>query len=299
MTEIVGGLFGSKSNARKILEGFEPAGFRSLGMRGSFQGNTFAIGRSPALKRQLGRVRAGFRGQAGAFRDRAAAIRGQIPKLQGIRGELSALKPGLAGLRGDIRDLRGEVRPGFGRLTRSRVEELRGLRGRAVGNLREELSRRRVLGSSFAAREIGALESEFARQEDQIRAESFMQEMEATNQLIQQELGIFGMEGDIASQEFAMAMQEAGLVDLSHQSLISAFDSSIASAQAMLAQSNMEANLAAGLSATASQLINQNLTAQAEAQAAHEAGAAEFLGTVIGAFAPDLSGIFGGDDDDG
>ena len=286
MTSIVSGLFGGKSNAREIMEGFRPAGFFSPGLKGTFEGNQFRINRSPNMNKQLARVRQGFEGKAGALRNRAAAIRGQIPRLQGIRGELSALRPGLAGLRGDIRDLRGEVRPGFGRLTRSRVEELRGLRGRAVGNLREELSRRRVLGSSFAAREIGALESEFARQEDQIRAESFMQEMEATNQLIMQELGIFGMEGDLASQEFSMALQEAGLVDLSHQSLVSAFDASIAGAQVKLDQMNLEAGLAAGLSQAASQLINANLTAQAEAQAAHEAGAAEFLGTVIGALAP-------------
>lgn len=285
MSSIVSGLFGGKSNARDILDDFTPAGFSSAGLRGTFANNTFSLQRTPQMQRTLAGIRAGFEGRAAALRDRAAAISGQIPTLQGIRGNLSGLRPGLADLRGDIQGLRSELRPGFGRLTRSRVEELRGLRGRAVGNLREELSRRRVLGSSFAAREIGALEAEFAQEEDRIRAESFLAELDATNQLIQQELGIFGAEAGIVGQEFAMALQEAGLVDLSNQSLVQAFDSSIAGAQAELQQLNMETSLAAGLSQVASQLINSNLTAQAEAQAAHEAGAAEFLGTVIGAFA--------------
>lgn len=294
MSSIVSGLFGGKSNARDILDDFKPAGFSTAGIRGTFANNTFSLQRTPEMRRTLSDIRGGFEGRAGALRNRAAAIAGQIPTIRGLRGETAALRPGIAGLRGDIRGLRGELRPGFGRLTRSRVEELRGLRGRAVGNLREELSRRRVLGSSFAAREIGALESEFAQQEDQIRAEAFMQELDATNQLLMQELGTFGAEAGLISQEAQMAMQEAGLVDLSNQSLVQAFDSSIAGAQAMLDQLNIETGLAAGLSQVASQLINQNLTAQAEAQAAHEAGAGSFLGTVIGAFVPDFL-----EDDDG
>lgn len=287
MTSIVKGLFGGKSSGEKILQQFSPAGFSAPGLTGRFNKrlNTFSLTRTPEAQGLLDDIRSGFAGQAQVLRDRAGAIAGSVPILSRLRGETGALRPGLESLRGDIRSLRGDLRPGFGRLTRSRIEGLRGLRDRTVGNLREELAKRRVAGSSFAAREIGAQEAEFAKMEDEVRAESFLQEMGATNELIMQELGIFGKEGDLISQEMSIALQEAGLTDLSFQSLAQAFQSSIAGAEQVLQQLNMETGLAAQLSTVASTLMNENITAQAEARAAQEAGALNFLGDVIGGIA--------------
>lgn len=285
MTSLFKGLFGGESDAENVLQRFRPTGFRSEGLVGRFRDNRFVLSRTPEARSAVRNMQRGFRGRGRALRSRSRALLGQRDTLTGLRGELAGLRPGFAGLRGDIRALREDVRPGIGRITRSRVQALRGLGESAVGSLREELARRRVAGSSFAEQEIGSLRAQFAREEDRVRAESFLQEMEATNDLILQELGVLGAEGDVIGQETAIALQEAGLTDLSFQSLQQAFESSIASAQATLQQLNVESGLAAQLSTVASTLINENLTAQAEAQAAQDAGALNFLGDVIGGIA--------------
>lgn len=357
MTAIVSGLLGGTSKAEKILRGFSPSGFSSAGLSGSFANNRFTVTRGAQADAALGDLRTGFAGQGAALRQGAADLGAFIPGLQelqrrlsavdpsalapelrglrtrlqgidlsglsGARADLSGLRPGLSGLRGEVASLREQLKPGFGALTRSRVEGLRDNRTRAVGNLREELSRRRVLGSSFAQREVSAMEADFVREEDRIRAESMLQEIDATNQLIAQELGIFGQEAgivgaqaDIATneaslrsgligQEAGLVEQEAGLIDremsriaaegglISQQAgivgtqfetLARSFDTAIISAQQVLAQLNLETGLAAGLGESASNMLNANLTAQAQARAAHEAGAAEFLGTIVGLF---------------
>lgn len=308
MTSIVKGLFGGKSKAEGILQRFSPAGFSSPGMSGSFANNRFTVTRGAPTDTALSDFRGAALAQGDALRSGASAVGAFIPQLGGLRTRLgslgerirqgiSGLRPSLASLRGDVANLRGQLRPGFGNLTRSRVEELRNNRGRAVGNLREELSRRRVLGSSFAQREIGAMEAEFARQEDLVRSESMLQEIDATNQLISQELGLvgaeaglFGQEADIESglvgQEAGLISGQIGVAGSQYEMIARSFDSSIAAAQQALNQLNLETSLAAGLGESASNLINANLTAQAQARASQEAGAAEFLGTIIGAFAP-------------
>lgn len=216
MTGIVRGLLGKKSKAEGILQTFRPSGFSSPGLSGSFSGNNFSV-------------------------RRGAEVQGNVDRLVSASDQTIS----------DLRGVRADVRPGFGRLTESRVRGIRTAGARVVGNLREELSKRRIAGSSFAAREIASTEAQFAQEEDRVRAESFLQELDATNQLIGQE-----------------------------------FQTSIETFDRIAQQLNLETSIAAEMSGLASQLLQSNLTAQAEARASSEAGAAEFLGTIIGAFAP-------------
>jgi len=57
----------------------------------------------------------------------------------------------------------------------------------AIGNLRENLERRRVLGSSFAQDAFTRTNAEFAKQADAVTADSFLKSLDATQQLIGQE----------------------------------------------------------------------------------------------------------------
>jgi hypothetical protein len=100
-----------------------------------------------------------------------------------IGGVQSALMGGADALAGQ----RGLVNPGFGALTEARVGALDSARRRATGTLRDNLSRRRVLGSSFAADAMGRVESEFGRQEAEVRAQSFLEELQLTTNLIERE----------------------------------------------------------------------------------------------------------------
>ena len=218
MSRIFKGLFGGKSKAEKILQRFTPAGFSAPGLTGSFDKgtNTFSLNRTREGNQTIADLRK-------AFESRAAEFRG----------------------------LRSDVKPGFGRLTRSRIEAIRGAGKRAVGNLREELGRRRVLGSTFASREIASTEAEFGRLEEAARAESFLQELGLTSELIKEE-----------------------------------FASTISGFTAILQQMNFETSLAANLANNASAQLNANLTAQAEAQAAQQAVGESFFNNLIGAFFP-------------
>lgn len=86
--------------------------------------------------------------------------------------------------------LLGEVRPGFGRLTDARVQAVETARQRAAGDLKENLSRRRVSGSSFANDAAARTEREFADAESAVRAQSFLEELEASRQLLDQRFNV-------------------------------------------------------------------------------------------------------------
>ncbi len=81
-------------------------------------------------------------------------------------------------------DLIGRVRPGFGELTDARVAAVDRARGRGVSNLRSNLQRRSLLGSSFAQDTIIRAEREFAEQEAMARAQSLLEELDLTARLI-------------------------------------------------------------------------------------------------------------------
>lgn len=148
---------------------------------GSGSGMATGLRLAPATEDVLGRL--------GAANDDLAT------RLRGLQRDL----PGIAATRGRIRDagdefvdaqneLIADVRPGFGRLTEARLQQIENARSRAVGNLRENLARRRVLGSSFGRDALARTESEFAQQSERAAAQGFLQELDATNRLIQQRL---------------------------------------------------------------------------------------------------------------
>lgn len=83
--------------------------------------------------------------------------------------------------------VRKRVTPGFGELTTARLGEIESSRQRAIGNLRENIARRRLSGSSFASDALVRAEREFGQAAATARAESLLQELDVTTQLINQE----------------------------------------------------------------------------------------------------------------
>lgn len=355
----VGDLLGG-GGAKDALQSFRPAGFSSAGLSGRFANNRFSVTRGAPTSTALSAMRRGFaeRSSAGStaasgfsalrpqlrslgtqvagfteagvsslrqLASELAATRAGLPaigtELAGTRGTLRGIRGGLSGLRGELSALRGEIRPGMSRLTESRLAGLEADRSRTVGNLREELARRRVAGSSFAAREISAVESEFARQEDLIRAESFLQELGAIQDLLGQEAGIFATEAGIAGQEAGVLGQEAGLAGLNAEmiarqagfegeaaqlqqigtQMIAEFlnaegglvaqefaanaDAAMASVESALQtlnQLNLETNLAATLANSSSQQVAANLQAQAQVELASTSLGLDFVDALTG-----------------
>ncbi len=212
MSRIVKGIFGGRSSSEKILQRFKPTGFSTPGLSADFANDRFTLRRGAEAGEALSDVGRLSQEQAGAFRS-----------------------------------LRDRVKPGFGELTRTRIDAIRTAGKRTIGNLREELGKRRVLGSTFASREIASEEARFGQIEEQSRAERFLQELALTGELIKEE-----------------------------------FSSSISGVLEILKQLNFETAIGAGLSQSASAQLNANLIAQSEARAAQQAAGEDFLGTVLG-----------------
>ncbi len=209
----IGKIFG-KSSGEKALASFKPVSFSSPGLSGTFKDNRFTLNRGAEASEALGDIRSLSQEQAGAFRG-----------------------------------LRDRVKPGFGELTRTRIDAIRNAGKRTIGNLREELGKRRVLGSTFASREIASTEAEFGRIEEQTRAESFLQELAFTGELIREE-----------------------------------FSSALEGIASILNQLNLESSIAAQLSQSAGAQIAGLLPAREEAAAARREGNANFFTELVGLF---------------
>lgn len=203
-------LFGSKKkgSAQAPLTNFTPTGINAGGLSSTMEGGNLAIRPSAERLAVVGDIARGFGEQAGIFNR-----------------------------------LRSSVAPGMSDLRASRLGEIESARQQAVGNLRENLARRRVLGSSFGADALTRAEAEFAGQKERVAAESFLQELELTNQMIDREF---------AAQR---SQFQTGLDEL-----------------------NLEASLAAGLAGKATDVMGKNAQTLAYLNAQEAAGAGKFFG---------------------
>lgn len=162
------------------------------------------------------------------------------PERLGLVDSIASMFPEQANL---IAGQRARVAPGISDLRAARLAEVENARRESMGNLRDNLARRRVLGSSFGQDAITRSEAEFAGQKERVAAESFLQEFEMTNQLINQEF-------DLRRSEFSTHLDEL----------------------------NLEANLAAGLAKGATETMGANARTMAALQAKELEGAGKFFG---------------------
>ena len=92
----------------------------------------------------------------------------------------------------DIDKLRGTLTPGFSQVRSSRLAAVDNARDKAIGNLRDNLARRKVRGSSFGFDALSGAEAEFGQARADEEAKVFFEELQANQQLIAQEHGILG-----------------------------------------------------------------------------------------------------------
>lgn len=212
------GLFGG---AERKLKKFRPVNFTTAGAGGTFT--------------QVGKNQFDF----------------NLSRSPGVSNALTGLTQGLDERSAAFGGLRSRVAGGFGDLTRSRVQAIRDAGTRTVGNLRNRLRQRRVLGSSFAENQITSTELQFAQEEERARAEGVV--------------GEIGLEAELIGREFAGAVE---------------------SANALLGQFNFETSVASGLQQSATQALQNIAIARAEARAAMDANIGALAGTLLGIAAP-------------
>lgn len=153
----------------------------------------------------------------------------------------------LYGQQGDILGgLRQTVAPGFNDLLKSRLDQINNAAASSVGDLRQNLSARRVLGSSFGQDTISRANAEFSSQRDQAIADNFLKSLAVNQQLTQQEF-------DARRGQFQTALDEL----------------------------NLEANAGLSISGKANSILAQNAKTQADLDAKSATGAGQFFGQLI------------------
>lgn len=214
----LGSLFGGSSdkamerasaNARKAAE----TGFSGGGLTGTYGGksNRYMVSSSSDRDELIGEVRS-------TFTDRAT----------------------------QLASLRERVAPGVSDLRASRLRAVEDARVQSIGNLRENLQRRRVLGSSFGMDSLTRAEAEFGREKERVEAESFLQELELTKTFLAEE-------NDATRNAFVTQLTEL----------------------------NLQAELASNLATTASKQLSDASRLEMRLAAAEAAGAGKFFGDVL------------------
>ena len=112
----------------------------------------------------------------------------------------------------NLADLRGEVRPGVGRFTEAAVDAIRSAKEDTLGNVRQQLQRRRVQGSSFANAQLAGIEAAFGREEALFRGQALLQEIDQTFRIINQELKVKISNFQAEFVELGIAANVAGFV---------------------------------------------------------------------------------------
>lgn len=209
----LGGLLGGLSSPAPQIN-FTPSGFSGGGLAGSFANGSYGVTADPNRMAAVG-------GVANTFGQQANAL-GQIA---------------------------GQWAPGFSALRNTQLTALNNNRAQAIGNLRDNLAQRRVLGSSFAQNSLASADQQYQDQISQTMAQTYLQELQATQQITQ--------------QQYTAARGQY---------------------QTMLDELNLEGGLSAQLSSQASAAMERASIAQAQLDAQSAQGTGSFFGT-LGAMA--------------
>ncbi len=85
---------------------------------------------------------------------------------------------------GDTDALRETLTPGFSDLREASTRAIGNARNKAIGNLRQTLTQRRVSGSSFGEQALASVERDFAEAEAESQAQSFLAELDANMKVL-------------------------------------------------------------------------------------------------------------------
>ncbi len=212
LSELFGG---KKGKAQEGLSTFQPTGINAGGLTSGMSGGNITITPSGERLGLVGNIASRFGEQAGL-----------------------------------LSRLRESVAPGISALRTSRLQEIDNARNSAISNLRDNMARRRVLGSSFGNDTIARAELEFGKERERVAAESFLQELELSNNLINQEF------------EAGRAQFQTGLDEL-----------------------NLQADIGTKLAGVATQILGDNARLLASMNATEAAGAGKFFGETLQSFA--------------
>ena len=121
-----------------------------------------------------------------------------------LEGSLSGISNAFQTQAGELGQLQGMVEPGFGRLTEAGIRSIRDARRSSMGDLKQNLARRRVSGSSFGADDVNRTNAEFAKRENEFASQAFVQEMAMSQDLINQK-------AQASANQFLQTLQQSNI----------------------------------------------------------------------------------------
>jgi hypothetical protein len=158
----------------------------------------------------------------------SSGLQSQVGQLQSTFGQQASALGNLA----------QTVAPGFSLFRQAGLADIAGQGQANIANLRDTMAQRRILGSSFANSQISQANADIEKQRTDFIAQSYLQELNASNRLIQEQY-------HAATQQFQVGINqmnfEAGIAADLTKSANSAM-ASVATAQAKLDQESAMAN---------------------------------------------------------
>jgi hypothetical protein len=200
-------------------------------------------------------------GLSSSFRRNTLSIKSSAER----KGLVSDLASQFGLQAGDLAALRARYAPGYSDLRAAQLASIEGARQSSVSNLRDNLARRKVLGSSFGADAETRANLEFEQQRNSVIADTYLKELEATNKLINEEYAARTNQVNVGLNELNL---EANL----GSQLIEQANNILSNSAQLRAQISQQ-----GIST----LGNIN-TAQAQLDAGAQSGAGSLLGMIGG-----------------
>lgn len=193
--------------------------------------------------------------------------------------EVLSQRPALSGAFGTAIDatkgFAERVAPGVSDLRESRLSAIENARLKSMSSLTENLARRRIGGSSFGANQAAQRELAFAEEAERVEAESFLQELDLSNQFLEQRLHL-----------------EVGQIDAELQNFLSAQGFTQAASQTELDNQDFLAGLATQLSTNATTAATALKAQDLKLAADEDSTAGKALGSIDFASIGDM--VFGG-----
>lgn len=259
----------------------------------STPGFNLALGGAPSLTRKGFNPLTAERGLTGQIEGLRSRLQSALPR--SIASSRTAVRGGLSRselLRSDIGALRSTLTPGFGRLSEERQKSIRDARDEAVGNLRESLSRRRVLGSSFADDAQARTELAFGRESGLAAAETFQQEALLQGDLLSLDAQTLGQQAQFLALDIGLNEQEANVFSQELQASRLILDTLQTTINRQLQELGVSGNIANGLNAVIADALSASTLAEIESGRARGESIAN-IGKSAGSLAKGISDIIG------
>ncbi len=173
-------------------------------------------------------------------------------------------------------DLGKTVQPGFSLFRQTGLQSIENARQANQSNLQNNLAQRRVQGSSFANSSISNANADFAKQSADFIAQSYLQELNASQQLTQQQYSM-------ATQGYQAVLNEmnlTGAMAMDYASKMGTTLASIAETQGQLDLGAAQTNAQAAIEQAKMQLQAQEFNAQM--QMSEMMGIGQLAGGLLG-----------------